>query len=123
MLKPPLKTLAEPNIAANSDGGVRDATARNLMVITPGHLDVVLIEHCHSTAERPVKFFVGSKFSADQTDEYRYRFLSHIILCMETGVSVVLKDHDSAYGSLYDMLNQKYMIIGGKKMCRVALGG
>ena len=34
--------------------------------------------------------------------------LSRIILCMETGQQLILKDHERVYGSLYDMLNQSY---------------
>ena len=54
--------------------------------------------------------------------EYNYRILSRIILCMERDCVLILRDLESIYGSLYDMLNQNYTVVGGKKNCRVALG-
>jgi hypothetical protein len=64
----------------------------------------------------------GSKFPEDRSEQYSYRILSQIILCMESGRWLVLKDLDEIYGSLYDMLNQNYVVIGDKRNCRIALG-
>jgi len=41
---------------------------------------------------------------------------------MEQGGCLVLRDLDSVYGALYDMLNQNYTVVGDKRNCRVALG-
>lgn len=41
---------------------------------------------------------------------------------MESGSQLVLYKHTRVYGSLYDLLNQSYTIIGDKRNCRVALG-
>lgn len=51
---------------------------------------------------------VGSEFDADQRPEHTFQLLSKIILCMETGQQLILKDVPRVYSSLYDMLNQSY---------------
>jgi hypothetical protein len=35
---------------------------------------------------------------------------------------LILKDLEHIYGSLYDMLNQNYTVVGSKRNCRIALG-
>lgn len=50
--------------------------------------------------QAPVIIF-GSKFAEDKTEEYSYRILSKIILCMESGRTLILKDLENIYGSLY----------------------
>ena len=41
---------------------------------------------------------------------------------MESGKSIILKNLDHIYGSLYDLFNQNYFIVAEKKNCRIALG-
>ncbi|CAG2254600.1 RNF213 [Mytilus edulis] len=59
----------------------------------------------------PFEIIFGSSFEEDLSDDYNYRILSRIILCMEQGMVLILKDLESIYGSLYDMLNQNYTIV------------
>lgn len=47
----------------------------------------------------------GSWFEEDLIDDYNYCILSWIILCMEEGFILILKDLEIIYGSFYDMLN------------------
>ncbi|XP_028413785.1 uncharacterized protein LOC114536632 [Dendronephthya gigantea] len=49
-------------------------------------------------------------------------YATMIILCMERDCVLILKDLESIYGSLYDLLNQNYAVVGNRKNCRVALG-
>ncbi|XP_053401074.1 uncharacterized protein LOC123550673 [Mercenaria mercenaria] len=102
---------------------IKDPIARHLMLITTGESVLGIIEQKLKEigCDRKEVIF-GSQFEEDLTDDYNYRILSRIILCMEEGVVLILKDLESIYGSLYDMLNQNYTIIGKKKNCRVALG-
>jgi hypothetical protein len=52
--------------------------------------------------ERPPPVFIyGSKFPEDRSEQYSYRILSKIILCMEAGRWLLLKDLEDIYGSLY----------------------
>ena len=100
-----------------------DKMARHLMCITSGDSAMSLIENLLTTIDRQERVVIfGSQFEEDQTDDYNYRILSRIILCMEQGYILILRDLENVYGSLYDMLNQNYTIIGKKKHCRVALG-
>lgn len=99
-----------------------DELARHLMLVTSGDSALGILVRCLEKLERKYVVMFGSKFEEDQTEEYSYRILNRIILCMETGNILILKDLDTIYGSLYDMLNQNYTIVGKKKNCRIALG-
>ena len=99
---------------------IGDKHARHLMLITSGDSALNILETTLEGKEHVTKF--GSRFENDISEEYNYRVLSEIILCMETGVILVLRDLENIYGSLYDMLNQNYLIVGKKRNCRVALG-
>jgi hypothetical protein len=88
-----------------------DKGCRHLMLLTEG--DAILnaldafFKDCKLASPR---ILIGSKLRGDQSENYHYRLLSEIIECMDTGVSLVLKDLDPIYGSLYDMLNQVLII-------------
>lgn len=102
---------------------VTDPTARHLLCVTSGESGISLIENVLRDINREEKVVIfGSHFEEDQTADYNYRILSRIIMCMEQGLILILRDLEDIYGSLYDMLNQNYTIIGGKKHCRIALG-
>lgn len=53
----------------------------------------------------------------------RLHFLSqHSDIFCSLYSTLILKGMEPVYGSLYDMLNQNYSIVGTKRNCRVALG-
>ena len=97
-----------------------DQHARHLMLIGRGDSALNILEQFLEGKEH--KIIYGSRLKNDQREEYNYQILSEIILCMERGLILVMKDLECIYGSLYDMLNQSYTIVGKKKNCRVALG-
>ena len=102
-----------------------DLHARHLLLITQGSMDMALslIRDEVTTCDgRPIITLVGSSFAEDQRDLHTFRTLHQIVLCMEQGGVLVLMDLTRLYGSLYDMLNQNYTVIGTQKNCRVALG-
>ena len=101
---------------------IKDKLARHLMVITNGDSGLGILNKTLQSLPQKVVVIFGSKFEEDQTEDYSYRILNRIILCMESGSILVLKDLDNIYGSLYDMLNQNYTEVGHKKNCRIALG-
>ncbi|KAJ4457995.1 putative e3 ubiquitin-protein ligase [Paratrimastix pyriformis] len=114
----PLLRLVEDNLA--------DPLARNLMLITAtpdatvGMLERILAKQ---DQKRSILVLFGSQFERDcQSDEYSYRLLSRIILAMETGRVLIMKGLTSIYGSLFEMLNQSYTVIGNRRNCQVALG-
>ncbi|XP_067672826.1 uncharacterized protein [Haliotis asinina] len=101
---------------------IEDRSARHLLLVTRGESALSIVEDLLRQSERQHVTILGSHFDEDLNDDYSYRILSKIILCMEQGVVLILKDLDSIYGSLYDMLNQNYSKVGLKKTCRVAHG-
>lgn len=101
---------------------LNDCQSRHLMLITNGDAVLSVLEDAVKEMRRQHIVIFGSQFEEDLTDDYNYRVLSRIILCMEQGFILILKDLDNIYGSLYDMLNQNYIAVGSKKNCRVALG-
>lgn len=101
---------------------LQDRSARHLMLITNHDSAISILEQSLRLHQKDPVIIFGSQFEEDQSEQYSYRILSRIILCMESGRVLILKDLDHIYGSLYDMLNQNYTIVGKKKNCRIALG-
>ncbi|XP_046854791.1 uncharacterized protein LOC124447744 isoform X2 [Xenia sp. Carnegie-2017] len=101
---------------------LNDVKARHLMLISIGDSAIgILRQHVFQSTKETITIF-GSHFEEDVSDDYNYRMLSRIILCMERNCILILRDLECIYGSLYDMLNQNYSVVGGRKNCRVALG-
>ncbi|XP_052813025.1 uncharacterized protein LOC128240424 isoform X2 [Mya arenaria] len=102
---------------------INDPLARHLMIISRGNISINIVENIvDNILKRRKEVIVGSCFKDDLNDEYYYRVLSRIIFCMEQGHVLILKNLDPLYGSLYDMLNQRYTTVANRKTCRVALG-
>ena len=101
---------------------LHDKLARHLMIITNGDSAIGILDQTLQSLQKEKITIFGSKFQEDLSEEYNYRVLSRIILCMERDCVLILRDLESIYGSLYDMLNQNYTVVGGKKNCRIALG-
>ena len=99
-----------------------DKRARHLMIITNGDSAIGILDQTLQDLDKEKITIFGSRFEEDLSEEYNYRMLSRIILCMERDCVLILRDLESIYGSLYDMLNQNYTVVGGKRNCRVALG-
>ena len=101
---------------------LQDKLARHLMIITNGDSAIGILDQMLQSLDKEKITIFGSRFEEDLSEEYNYRMLSRIILCMERDCVLILRDLESIYGSLYDMLNQNYTVVGGKRNCRVALG-
>lgn len=101
---------------------LHDKLARHLMIITNGDSAIGILDQTLQDLHKEKITIFGSRFEEDLSEEYNYRILSRIILCMERDCILILRDLESIYGSLYDMLNQNYTVVGGKRNCRVALG-
>ena len=110
----PVTSLIQENLA--------DLHARHLMLITSGDSAIGILKQSLAQLERETITIYGSRFEEDLSEEYNYRILSRIILCMERPCILILRDLERIYGSLYDMLNQNYAVVGNRKNCRVALG-
>ena len=99
-----------------------DVTARHLLIISNGDAALGILLNLLNEINREHVILYGSTFAEDKVDEYNYRILNKIILYMELDIVLILKDLDSVYGSLYDLLNQNYTEVGQKQHCRIALG-
>ncbi len=110
----PVTQLIEENL--------EDPHARHLMLITSGDSAIGILKQSLEQLGKETITIYGSRFEEDLSEEYNYRILSRIILCMERDCILILRDLESIYGSLYDMLNQNYAVVGNRKNCRVALG-
>eukprot|EP00899_Mesostigma_viride_P025224 jgi/Mesvir1/5887/Mv00659-RA.1 len=117
---PSTRTRALPSGIRLLDANLADPHARHLMLVTRGDAALALLL-AKAKLRDPV-VICGSRFSADQSEDSLYMLLNRIILCMETGRVLVLRDVDSVYGALYDLLNQHYTVIAGRAHCRIALG-
>jgi hypothetical protein len=66
---------------------------------------------------------VGSTSESDlNKEDYVFKSLNDIILYVEKGIPIILKDKDHIYSSLYDLFNQNFAVNGNKRNCRIALG-
>ena len=101
---------------------LEDPLARHLMLITSGDSAIGILNQSLNNLQKETITIFGSRFEEDLSEDYNYRILSRIILCMERDCILILRDLESIYGSLYDMLNQNYAVVGKRKNCRVALG-
>ena len=110
----PVTKLIEENLT--------DRLARHLMLITSGDSAIGILKQTLDQLGKETITIYGSHFEEDLSEDYNYRILSRIILCMERDCILILRDLQRIYGSLYDMLNQNYAVVGNRKNCRVALG-
>ncbi|PKC59724.1 hypothetical protein RhiirA1_492293 [Rhizophagus irregularis] len=111
----------EQLIASNLD----DSDARHLMVIGKSDSIINLLTYqLRMRALDPV-VILGSQFPDDR-DDYYYSVLKRIMMCVETGRTLILINLEMIYGSLYDLWNQNYIAVGSKDnvkyFARVALG-
>ena len=66
-------------------------------------------------SEHRIEPFVlfGSSFPKDREYTQVCRNINQIKICMETGRTVILLNLENLYESLYDLLNQYYIILAG----------
>ncbi|UZO04042.1 uncharacterized protein OCT59_024441 [Rhizophagus irregularis] len=111
----------EQLIASNLD----DSDARHLMVIGKSDSIVNLLTYQLRMRDLDPVVILGSQFPDDR-DDYYYSVLRRIMMCVEAGRPLILTDLEMIYGSLYDLWNQNYIVVGSKEnvkyFTRVALG-
>ncbi|RIA84473.1 hypothetical protein C1645_742305 [Glomus cerebriforme] len=107
------------------NANLEDKDARHLMVIGKSDSIVNLLNYQLRKKDLDPVIILGSQFPEDQ-DDYSYSVLSRIMMCVETGRPLILTDLEIIYGSLYDLWNQNYIVVGSednpKFYARVALG-
>ena len=115
---PVLKVIAE---------SLKDKHSRHLMLVSHSEVGLVELKQVLKSQNRSLEIMFGSRFPKDASEEFDNHSLSRVILCMEKGKVLIMKDFPSIYGSLYDMLNRNYMIMkenekSVKQYCRIAYG-
>ena len=63
----------------------------------------------------------GSSFPKDREYTQICRNINQIKICMETGRTVILLNLENLYESLYDLLNQYYIYLGGSRYVDLGL--
>ena len=71
-------------------------------------------DQCEAKEQRMEPFILfGSSFPKDKEYTQVCRNINQIKICMETGRTVILLNLENLYESLYDLLNQYYILLGG----------
>jgi ribonucleotide monophosphatase NagD (HAD superfamily) len=85
---------------------LEDRDARYLMLI--GNPDVLtyLMEKIFGDLISNNRIMVGSNLESDlNKEDYAFKSLNDIILYIEKGIPIILKNKDHIYSSLYDLFN------------------
>ena len=72
------------------------------------------------TKKEPFVLF-GSSFPKDREYTQVCRNINQIKICMETGRTVILLNLENLYESLYDLLNQYYIVLGSSRYVDLGL--
>ena len=71
---------------------------------------------------KSVRVIFGSSFPSDQEYSVVCRNINKIKLCMESGKTIILMNLENLYESLYDALNQYYMVLNNQRYVDLGLG-
>ena len=114
-LKPPqeliLKALSPPKTPTET---------RFILLLTKNNAALNIIEQQKLLDNHTVIY--GSSFPLDQEYTSLCKNINRIKVAMEVGQCVVLCNLDNLYESLYDALNQNYMLLGDTKYVDLGLG-
>eukprot|EP00118_Oscarella_pearsei_P021368 m.239300 g.239300 ORF g.239300 m.239300 type:complete len:5831 (+) comp40181_c2_seq5:266-17758(+) len=107
----------------NKRGSCQDLEeSRYLLLLTQKDAALTILrQHFLVGKEEPVIIF-GSSFAKDQQYTQICRSINRVKVCMATGRTVVLLNLEKLYESLYDVLNQYYVIHGGQRFVDLGLG-
>ena len=97
---------------------------RNLMVIAENPAMWRLLFDAGIVSIKNAEVIFGSQFTNDvASNVYVYQTIERVKAAMQTGKVCVLLKLDQLYGSMYDMLNQRYLNVDSQKFCRICVGG
>lgn len=120
-----LSEALQPTAASLIQGNLADANARHLMLLTSHGAALPLI-FAKGLVPLDAVVLVGSAFPDDRHDLYLIQHVNRVKSAMAAGEVVVLWNLDNIYESLYDVLNQRYIVrsSGGhtRKSLRLAIG-
>ncbi|XP_021359260.1 E3 ubiquitin-protein ligase rnf213-alpha-like isoform X2 [Mizuhopecten yessoensis] len=96
---------------------------RYLLLLTENYSFLSMLQHQILTVKNlRLTTLFGSSFPKDQEYTQICRNINRIKLCMESGQAVLLLNLENLYESLYDVLNQYYVLYGGERYVDLGLG-
>ncbi len=102
---------------------IQNEDNRYLLVISKSSISKYLINYILTRMKKKNVFLSGSKFELDLINEkYSLSLLNKIEILMKFGNVIVLDNLESIYPSLYDLFNQSFQIVAGKKYSKISLG-
>ena len=117
------------NVMNNLIEHSNDYLSRYLLLITRSNIGIYLITsflksiNVKNNDYNNYIILIGSLFIDDiEKEEYTTKVLSKVKMNIEKDTILVLKDFESIYSSLYDLFNQNFIKVRGKKYARIALG-
>ena len=100
---------------------INDSNRRYLMLISEGNDASEVIKYILLNMKKEYYEIVGSKYKDDiKYGKYSEEILNKIKYIMESDKILILRDLDMIYASLYDVFNQNFTCMGGKKFARIA---
>ena len=92
------------------ESNIKNEGNRYLMLITKSSLSETLLISLLSDLKLEHNFIIGSDFENDNSEEYTFKILNKIQLCMEQGRLIILKNLSMIYPSLYNLFNQNFAL-------------
>ncbi|CAG2186352.1 RNF213 [Mytilus edulis] len=111
------KRPTDPDCSAD---GMIQACLKEMIILLENYGALAILEQNLFTMQNAVVIF-GSSFPSDQEYTQVCRNINRIKVCMETGCTVILLNLENLYESLYDALNQ-YYVVGGERYVDLGLG-
>lgn len=114
-------SLSTSRMSQKSTSGHRMDENRYLLLLTENLSALHILRQKYLSNDDPVIMF-GSSFPKDQQYTHICRSINRIKVCMATGRTLVLLNLEKLYESLYDVLNQYYVIHGRRRWVDLGLG-
>ena len=100
---------------------IKDNNSRYLLIIIESSMSLHLLSYIMQKLKKNYIFYSGSQLTEDVNEEkYNEKLLNKIQLSLENGDILVLKNMENIYPSLYNLFNQNFTMLGGKKFARIA---
>ena len=100
---------------------IKDNNSRYLLIIIESSMSLHLLSYIMQKLKKKYIFYSGSQLKEDVNEEkYNEKLLNKIQLSLENGDILVLKNMENIYPSLYNLFNQNFTMLGGKKFARIA---
>lgn len=110
--------LVRQNIAGKS----QNVDCRYLLILTKNFAGLQILQQNIFMDNNLPEIIFGSSFPKDQEYTQVCKNINRVKVCMETGQTVMLLNLQNLYESLYDALNQYYVVLGGQKYVDLGLG-